>query len=157
MKMSTKGRYSTRAMIDLAVHSGQRPVQIKEIAARQEVSERYLEQLFILLKQAGLVKGFRGVHGGFTLAKPATKIRLIDIIEATERGVALAKCVHKPNRCSRSDVCLTRLIWAEIEKAISSALRSITLQDLVEQQTEGTKQTLKEFSEKECKSLQNSG
>lgn len=131
MKLSTKGRYSLRAMFDLAVHFGQGQIQIKDISARQQISARYLEQLFIPLRKAGLVKSLRGARGGFTLAKPPSEIPLSEIIQVAEGSVALVRCVDKPKLCPQSDVCRIRSTWAEIAMAISQVLESTTLQDLV--------------------------
>ena len=96
MRMSSKGRYSTRAMLELALHFGQGLVQVKDISARQQISERYLEQLFVRLRRAGLVKGIRGARGGFTLTRPPTEIRLSEIIKAAEGSVQPAKCIDEP-------------------------------------------------------------
>ena len=131
MKLSTKGRYSLRAMLDLAVHSGQGPIQIKDISARQQISARYLEQLFIPLRKAGLVRSLRGAGGGFTLAKPPSEMPLSEIIQVAEGSVAPVRCVDKPKLCPQSDVCITRHIWTEMGRAISKVLESTTLQDLV--------------------------
>ena len=131
MKLSTKGRYATRAMLDLAVHFGQGPIPIKDISVRQQISARYLEQLFIRLRKAGLVRSFRGLRGGFTLAKPPSEIPLSEIIQVAEGSVAPVRCVDDPKLCRQSDVCITRSIWAEIGRATNKVLESITLQDLV--------------------------
>ena len=133
MRLSTKARYSTRAMLDLAVHYGQGPIQVKEISARQQISARYLVQLFIRLRRAGLVRSLRGIRGGFTLAKPPAEIPISEIIRVAEGSVGPVKCIDKPELCPQSDVCLTRNIWAEIERATNKVLESITLQDLVSQ------------------------
>ena len=131
MRLSTKARYSTRAMLDLAVHFGQGPIRIKDISEREQISERYLEQLFIRLRRAGLVRSFRGIHGGFTLAKPPAEIPLGKIIRVAEGSLAPLRCVDEPKLCPQSDVCLIHNIWAEITKTTSKVLESITLQDLV--------------------------
>ena len=131
MRLSSKGRYSTRAMLDLAAHFGQGPIRIKDIAARQQISERYLEQLFIPLRRAGLIRSRRGVRGGFMLAKPPADIRMNEVIQITEGPVTPAKCVDKPELCPQSDVCIARNVWAEIGRATSEVLESTTLQDLL--------------------------
>lgn len=131
MKLSTKGRYSLRAMLDLAVHFGQGQIRIKDISARQQISARYLEQLFIPLRKAGLVRSLRGAGGGFTLAKPPSEIPLSEIIRVAEGSVVPVRCVDKPKLCPQSDVCITRNIWTEMGRAISKVLESTTLQDLV--------------------------
>ena len=136
MKLSAKGRYSTRAMLDLALHFDEGPILIKDISQRQQISERYLEQLFIPLRIAGLVRGIRGARGGFTLAKPPAEISLSEIIKVTEGLTAPAECIDEPRLCSQGGVCVTRNVWAEMKRAINKVLESTTLQDLVEQQRE---------------------
>ena len=134
MKLSTKGRYAIRAMLDLALQSGTEPVMIKDISKRQEVSDLYLEQLFNRLKTAGLVRSIRGPKGGFMLTKPPSQIRLADIVQAMEGSTAPVECVDNATFCSRADSCVTRKVWAEIKKAMDEVLESTTLQDLVKQE-----------------------
>ena len=135
MKISTKGRYSTRAMLDLASQFGKGPVLIRDISKRQRISKGYLEQLFIPLRSAGLVRGIRGASGGFTLARSPAEIRLSDIIQATEGSTAPAVCVDEDNLCAQSSECVTRDVWSQIKRACDKVLESMTLQDLVEKQT----------------------
>ena len=134
MKLSTKGRYGMRAMLDLALQSGTEPVLIKDISKRQEVSDLYLQQLFNRLKTAGLVRSTRGPKGGFMLTKPPSQIRLADILQAMEGSTAPVECVDNATFCSRADSCVTRKVWAEIKKAMDGVLESTTLQDLVKQE-----------------------
>jgi len=136
MKLSTKGRYGTRAMLDLALHYGQGLILLKDIARRQEISEGYLEHVIIPLKAAGLVTSARGAHGGFALAKPPSEIRLSDIIQVVEGSIALVDCVDDPSVCSLADLCVTRDVWSDMKKAMSGILESTTLQDLVQRQRE---------------------
>ncbi|MFC1992643.1 RrF2 family transcriptional regulator [Chloroflexota bacterium] len=132
MKLSTKGRYSTRAMLDLAVHFGEGSIQAKDIAERQQISARYLQQLFGPLRLHGLVKSIRGAEGGFVLAKPPAEIQLGDVIRAAEGSASLIECAHHPENCDQSDVCVTRQVWVELEKATSKMVDSISLQDLLD-------------------------
>lgn len=143
MKISTKGRYGVRAMLDLALYGGQKPILVREIAQRQQISERYLEHILISLKLAGIVKSTRGARGGFTLAKPPSQIKLSEIIKAMEGSLAPVKCADDYGMCSRADLCVTRDIWVAMKEAINSILESTTLQDLVERQAikETTAQT----------------
>ena len=134
MKLSTKGRYAARAMLDLAQHFGQGPILVKDISRREEISERYLEQILTPLKIAGLVRVIRGARGGFTLARLPSEIRLIEIIQIMEGSTAPVECVDDAQICSRSDLCITREVWAEMKKAIDTVLESTTLQDLLERQ-----------------------
>jgi len=121
-------------MLDLALHFGQGPILVKDISRRQEISQRYLEQLLTPLKVAGLVRVVRGARGGFTLAKPPSEIRLLEIIQIMEGSTAPVECVDDAQLCSRSDFCVTREVWAEMKKATDTVLESITLQDLLERQ-----------------------
>ena len=134
MKLSTKGRYGMRAMLDLAQHYDDGLVLVKDVARRQEVSERYLEHLFLSLKTAGLVKSVRGAHGGFTLARAPDKIKLMDIINVSEGPLALVDCVVDASVCSRSSLCATRYLWHELQSAMGEVLGNLTLQDLIERQ-----------------------
>jgi len=131
VKLTSKGRYSMRAMLDLAVHFGQGLIQIKDIAARQQIPERYLVKLFIPLRRAGLVKSLRGIHGGFTLAKPPAEIQLDEIIRVSEGTLMPVRCIDEPKACPQANICVARNIWTKIGKAINKVLESITLQDLV--------------------------
>ena len=134
MKISTRGRYSTRAMLDLALHFGKGPVLIRDISKKQKISKGYLEQLFIPLRSARLVRGIRGASGGFTLARPPAEIRLSEIIQATEGSIAPVSCVDQSELCQDSSECIIRDVWAEIKRACDNVLESKTLQDLVEKQ-----------------------
>jgi Rrf2 family protein len=133
LKLSSKGRYATRAMLDLAIHFGQGVIKLKDISKRQQISALYLEQIFIPLRRAGLVRSLRGLRGGFTLAKPPQEIPLSEIFRAVEGSVAPVRCVDKPGLCQQSDDCITRNIWAEIGRVTDRVLESITLQDLASQ------------------------
>ena len=134
MKISTKGRYGIRAMLDLALHYGEKPVLVKEIAVSQQISYRYLEHLLISLKVAGMVKSVRGARGGFTLAKPPSQIRLSEIIQAMEGSIAPVECADDSRICARASICAARDIWVEIKEAMNNILASTTLQNLVERQ-----------------------
>lgn len=134
MKVSTKGRYAARAMLDLAQHFGEGPILVKDISRREEFSDRYLEQILIPLKVAGLVRVVRGARGGFSLARPPSEIKLLEIIQIVEGSTAPVDCVDDARVCSRSDLCVTREVWAEMKAAIDTVLESITLQDLLERQ-----------------------
>ena len=134
MKISTKGRYGMRAMVDLAIHNGEGPILLKDIARRQQLSERYLEQLILTLKSAGLVRSTRGARGGFELAKAPNEIKLGKVFQALEGPLGLVECVDDPMSCSRVNSCVTRDIWQELKEGITSILDSKTLKDLVDQQ-----------------------
>jgi len=134
MKLSTKGRYGTRAMVDLALHYGQGPILLKDIAKREEISEKYLEHIITSLKVAGLVKSIRGAHGGYILAKPPAQIKISQVIKVLEGSIAPVECVDDPGLCSRVELCVTRDVWKEIKRVMDEVLESVSLKDLVEQQ-----------------------
>ena len=134
VKISTRGRYAARAMLDLALQSGDGPTMIKDISKRQQISCMYLEQLFTRLKVAGLVRSVRGPRGGFTLTRPPREIRLSDIVQAMEGSMAPVECGDDAMLCSRADSCVTRRVWAEVKEATDRVLTATTLEDLVEQQ-----------------------
>lgn len=131
MKLSTKGRYGVRAMFDLALHQGEGPIPLRDIAARQNISENYLEQLVSTLRNEGLVNSVRGAHGGYLLAKDTEEITLGDIIRALEGPVALSECVGiEGSECEQESDCVVKLIWRQVKEEIDGVLDSITLQDL---------------------------
>ena len=134
MKLSTRGRYVTRALLDLALHHEEEPVLLKDIAQRQQISLRYLEHLITPLVAAGMVRSARGPRGGVWLTKPPEEIRLSEVIQLLEGSMAPVECVNNPEICARSELCVTRDIWGELKKAIDGVLESTTLQDLVERQ-----------------------
>ncbi|MBI2832729.1 MAG: RrF2 family transcriptional regulator [Chloroflexi bacterium] len=134
MKLSTRGRYGTRLLLDLAMHGGPDPVPLKDIARRQEISLRYLEHLIVFLISAGIVRSTRGPKGGVALARPASEIKLDEVIQILEGSIAPVDCVDDASVCDRSELCVTRDVWTELKKAMGRVLESITLQDLVERQ-----------------------
>ena len=144
MKISTKGRYGTRALLDLALHPGNEPAQLKHIAQRQEIPLQYLEHLITPLKAGGLVRSTRGPKGGISLTRPPREIKLSDVIHLLEGSLAPVECVDDPTACSRSNSCVTREVWIELKKAMDGILDSTTLQDLVERQRdkEGAETTM---------------
>lgn len=131
MKLSTKGRYGVKAMVDLAIHYGKEPVSIKSISERQNVSEYYLEQLFAPLRKAELIKSVRGAQGGYVLSKSPEKITVKEIMEVLEGPVEISDCLEDGS-CSNIDCCATRLLWARIKDSIDSVMESTTLQDMID-------------------------
>jgi len=134
MKLTTRGRYATRALLDLALHQGEGPSQLKDIAQRQQISLHYLEHLVSPLIAGGILRSIRGAKGGVWLAKPPEEIKLSEVIQLVEGSIAPAECVDDPRICSRSTFCATREVWEEVKKAMDDVLASTTLQDLVERQ-----------------------
>ena len=134
MKLSTRGRYGLRGLLDLAVHQGEGMVLLKDIARRQEVSLSYLEHLITPLIAGGLVKSTRGARGGVLLVKPPAEVKLTEVVQLLEGSIAPVDCVNDPRVCPRSAFCATRDIWIEMERAVIQVLDSVTLYDLVERQ-----------------------
>ena len=130
MKISTKARYGARALADLAAHSDA-PASVRDIAARQRISPKYLEQILNALRAAGLVRAVRGLHGGYTVAKPPAAINLCDVYEAVEGSVAPVECVDH-HCCPMEDVCPTRQTWLEMKETLESLLKRTTIQELVD-------------------------
>ncbi len=132
MKLSTKGRYGLRAMIDLADYSEEMPQSIACIAARQSISDSYLEQLMAKLKKAGLITSIRGAQGGYVLAKPSKEISVGDILRALE-DLSPVNCVglKGDQACGGSETCVTRNVWKRIDDSIQHAVDSIFLDELV--------------------------
>ncbi len=136
MKLSTKGRYGSRAMLDLAGKYGKGPVMVKEIAYRQDLSEKYLEQILSELRKAGMVISVQGKNGGFQLARSPEKITLLDIVKVLEGGLAPVKCVEDESFCGRSDKCIMRDVWESLRKSSAKILGGLTLKDLLEKEKE---------------------
>ena len=134
VKVSTKARYATRAMLELAMFEREGPMLVREISQRTGVSEQYLEQLFTRLRAAGLVRSTRGARGGFSLVKPSDQVKISDIVQAMEGSIAPVECVDNTDVCSRVASCATREVWVEMKEAIDKTLNSLTLQDLAQRQ-----------------------
>ena len=134
MKISTRGQYGTRALLELALHQREGPVPLKDIAQRQRISLQYLEHLITPLIAGGIVRSTRGARGGISLVKPPEEIRLSEVIQLLEGSVAPVECVDNPGVCNRSALCVTRDVWSELKRVMEGVLESTTLQDLVERQ-----------------------
>ena len=137
MRLSTKGQYGVRAMFHLAFHFQGRPVPLKRISEREEISINYLEQLLLKLKKAGLVKSVRGPGGGYLLRKKPEEIRISDIARAVEESLVPISCIEpkKNPKCHRIDICIPRLLWKRLGEKIIQFLDSTTLADLCEEAT----------------------
>ncbi len=132
MKLSTRTRYGIRAIIELAQHEGERPLQLKTIAERQNISIKYLEQLMGVLRSAGFIRSVRGAKGGYVLARPPAQITLYEVFRCLEGPVTTTECVDDTASCERSADCAARRVWAQLEEAIRKVLSGITLADLIE-------------------------
>ena len=135
MKISTKGRYALRLMLDLALNNTGEYIAIKSVAARQKISEKYLEQIISLLNRAGYVKSIRGAQGGYRLVKDPSDYTVGMILRLTEGSLCSVDCLEEDkDACKRMNGCATREVWKELYKAIANVVDHITLQDLVEKQ-----------------------
>ena len=133
MKLSTKGRYGLRALIDLALYSENETVSIQSIARRQNISDSYLEQLMRKLRSAGLIVSVRGAQGGFKLARPANEISVGDVLRALEGSLEAVTCGGEDNSCQGADLCVTKFVWERINSSIRDTVDSIKLSQLVEE------------------------
>lgn len=136
MRISTRGRYGLRAMVDMALNAFDGPVALREVAKRQGISESYLEQVFAGLRKAGLVTAQRGALGGYELARPAHEITVADVLLALEGPATLVHCVAEVEggkRCERESFCATRPFWVQFRDYVNSFLNATTLQDLADQ------------------------
>lgn len=131
MKISTKGRYGLRILIDLATHDPAKPRLIRDIAQSQQISEKYISRLVIDLRRAHLIRSVRGVNGGFHLAKRPDEITLLDILETMEGPISVVDCVREPEKCRRQSLCPARDIWQKLNDGIRELTRSITLDDIL--------------------------
>jgi len=141
MKLSSRSRYGFRAILELAIAYGSGPVRIKAIAEKQDISNKYLEQLMAMLKATNLIRSVRGPRGGYVLAKAPNQIGLREIFVALEGPLTTAECLEHPDYCPRCTECVTRQLWAQIHDAIMGVLDSTTLQDLVDRVEERDKGT----------------
>ena len=132
MKISTKGRYALRLMLDIALNDAKTPVRIKDIAERQQISDKYLEQIVSSLNKAGFVKSFRGNNGGYMLAKKPEEYTVGMILRLIEGSLAPVACLDDDiNNCTRADRCPTLILWEKLYDAISEVVDNITLADLI--------------------------
>ncbi|MCD6080111.1 MAG: hypothetical protein DRP73_02280 [Candidatus Omnitrophota bacterium] len=131
MKLSTRARYGVRMMLELGVNYGKGPTYLREVAEKEDISEKYLSQLVLPLKSANLITAERGIKGGYILKKSPENITLREIVEALEGKLSIVPCINEPALCNRVSLCVTRDVWKKVEEAIISTLEKITLQDLV--------------------------
>lgn len=142
MKLSTKGRYGLRAVLDLALHCDKEAVPLGSIAERQHISISYLEQLIAKLRKAGIVSSIRGAQGGYVLSKPCEEISVGEILRALEGDLNPVDCAEVAGgSCSGSDLCVTKLVWKRISDSINEAVDELMLSELVEESRQLTGQT----------------
>lgn len=138
MRLSTRGRYAVRAMVDLALHQSEGPVTRADIARRQGISADYIAQLFRRLERAGLVRGVKGSSGGYLLGRDPAAISVGEIVRTAEGPITLVHCVapEGEKRCTRAEGCVTRCLWRRVSVALAEMLNGVTLQDLCNQARE---------------------
>ncbi|MDD7740858.1 MAG: Rrf2 family transcriptional regulator [Fusicatenibacter sp.] len=132
MRISTRGRYALRLMLDLALNNTGEPVRLKDVARRQEISEKYLEQIISILNKAGYVKSIRGPQGGYTLRRKPEEYTVGMILRLTEGSLSPVECVEEDAvGCPRMDQCATLTLWKKLNDAINGVVDHVTLEDLV--------------------------
>ena len=131
MKISTKGRYGLRILMDLALHQSDKPRLIRDIAKSQQISEKYISRLVISLRKSGMIRSVRGVNGGFHIAKKPEDITLLDVIEVMEGPLSIVDCVSTPKRCKLSENCAPREVWCKLNDDIRGLMRGTTLADIL--------------------------
>ena len=137
MKISTRGRYALRMMLDLAVNNNGEPIRLKDISKRQGISDKYLEQIISILNKAGFVRSIRGPQGGYMLNREPKEYTVRMILRLTEGSLAPVACLdYEPNDCERRNECVTLILWEKLNDAIKSVVDNIALQDLVQWQME---------------------
>ena len=132
MKISTKGRYALRLMLDLASNDSGTPIRLKEVAKRQGISEKYLEQIISILNKAGFVRSVRGPQGGYSLSRTPADYTVGMILRLTEGSLCPVDCAAEENgSCDREDTCVTRMLWKKLDDAISSVVDHVSLEELL--------------------------
>ena len=133
MKISTKGRYALRLMLDLALSDSSSPVSLRDVSERQKLSEKYLEQIVTPLSRAGLVRAVRGAGGGYLLTRPVEEYTVGTILRTLEGELAPVECAVDPNYCDRQEECVTVELWQQIYQAVCDVVDRVTLEDLRQQ------------------------
>jgi Rrf2 family protein len=136
MHLSTKSRYGTRAVLDIALHCHQGPVTLNDISCRQGISKKYLGQIVNQLLAAGILESIRGPRGGYVLGRPPQRTKVGEIIRILDGSMAPVRCVDKPKTCNRNAKCATREIWIQIKESVEAVVNDVTVADLVTRQKE---------------------
>ena len=145
MKVSTKGRYGLRVLLDLGIHaSDARPRMLKDVAKNQNISEKYLSRLVIDLRRAGLISSVRGAGGGYKLARPPKMITILNVFEVMEGSLDIVDCLNQSDLCERSNQCPSQVLWSQINQKVRNVFSEYTLQDLLDLYQVGN------FSEVNC-------
>lgn len=136
MKISTKGRYAVRLMLDLAMSETESPVRLKEIAGRQGISDKYLEQIISILNKAGYVKSVRGPMGGYRLVRKPEEYTVREILELTEGSLSPVECARVGGTCKRQEKCASQILWKRLNDAVYQVVDGVTLEELMSWQKE---------------------
>lgn len=136
MRISTKGRYALRLMLDLATNQTGEPIRLKDVARRQDISEKYLEQIISILNKAGFVRSIRGPQGGYMLQRAPKEYTVGMILRLTEGTLSPVECVGTDMNCDREEGCVTKILWKKLDDAINGVVDHVTLEDLLEWQAE---------------------
>ncbi len=131
MRISTKGRYAVRLMLDLAVNSTGAPIRLKDVAKRQEISDKYLEQIIAVLNKAGFVRSIRGAMGGYVLTRSPEEYTVGEILRLTEGSLSPVECTDDPGLCVREAGCATAILWKKLADAVNEVVDHVTLEDLI--------------------------
>jgi len=141
VKISSRARYGSRVLVELALNHGNGPMRVRDIAKRQGISAKYIEQLIAVLKGAGLVNAVRGVHGGYTLARPPSRVKMLEVFELLEGNLSQLECRNCPGSCTRDKNCVAKEIWAKIRVAVAGVLEAESLADMAARAREKEKQS----------------
>lgn len=132
MKISTRGRYGLRILLDLALYQTDKPRMIRDIAESQQISEKYISRLMIELRQGGLVRSVRGAKGGYCLARSPQDLSILEIVEVMEGRIGVVDCLAQPDACNRANVCPSRNVWNQVNDKIRQTLAAVSLQQLID-------------------------
>lgn len=133
MRLSTRGRYGIKAMLELALVYGVETISVRSIAQKQNISELYLEQIFSVLRKAQLIKSTRGAKGGYSLTRMPKDITIKNIMDALEGPVSISNCIEEGADCDNLDTCATRVLWVRIRDAMDEIFSSVSLQDIIDE------------------------
>lgn len=131
MRVSTKGRYGLRTLVDIAVHQNKGVVTLNDIAKRQEISVKYLWQVINPLKTAGLLSVTRGAKGGYALARRPEDINMLEVVSTLEGPLSIVECIMNEDACDRIDTCVARSVWMEVNQTVEQALKEVTLAEVL--------------------------
>ncbi len=138
VRVSTKGRYGLRTLVDIALHQAKGSVTLNDIAKRQAISVKYLWQVINPLKRSGLLSVTRGAKGGYTLARRPEEIDMLEVVNTLEGPLSLVECLTNDDLCDRIDTCVARSVWMEVNQTVEKALKGITLAEVLRRYADST-------------------